>query len=224
MNSDPSLQAFLSPAYFVESNHPDVVAYAKSRVQGLYSDKEKAIALFYAVRDGFWYDPYTVDLNPDVLKASNLLKRDRAYCVEKACLLTALGRAVGIPSRLGFVIVKNHMGTARLEEVLKTDHLVFHGNTEFYLDGRWVKVTPAFNKELCEKLNVAPLEFNGADDAIFQQYDRDGSKFMEYLHDYGNFPDVPYALFVGELMKHYPHLFENGRDKVVEGWVAGLPK
>jgi hypothetical protein len=36
---------------------------------------------------------------------------------------------------------------------------------------------------------------------------------MEYLHEYGQFDDLPYELFVQELKVHYPHLFVNGELK-----------
>ena len=138
-----------------------------------------------------------------------MLRRDYGYCVEKANLLGACARALGIPARLGFANVRNHIGTARLEKMLRTDVLVFHGYVELYLEEHWVKATPAFNAALCRRLGVAPLAFDGRHDSLFQQYDSSGGKFMEYLHDYGTFPDVPRELFIDELKKHYPHIFEH---------------
>jgi hypothetical protein len=32
---------------------------------------------------------------------------------------------------------------------------------------------------------------------------------MEYLHDYGNFEDMPYDLAISEFIKHYPHIFDS---------------
>ncbi len=32
---------------------------------------------------------------------------------------------------------------------------------------------------------------------------------MEYLRDYGAFSDLPYDMYLDELNKHYPHIFEN---------------
>ncbi len=124
-------------------------------------------------------------------------------------MLAACARVVGIPSRLGFANVRNHIGTSKLEEFLKTDLLVFHGYCELHLEGKWVKATPAFNRQLCRRLGVPPLEFDGQSDSIFQQYTPDGDCFMEYLHDYGQFADVPRELFIHELKKYYAHIFEN---------------
>lgn len=212
-----SLEKYLKAGKFMDSDHPAVIAYARKMTASIDNKTEMAIALYYAIRDGFKYNPYRMDLRPEGLKASSLLSRDYGYCIEKANLLGACARVVGIPSRLGFANVKNHIGTAKLEKILKTDILVFHGYTELYLNGKWLKVTPAFNKQLCEKLNVAPLEFDGKEDSIFQEYDCKGRKFMEYLYDYGNYPDVPYDLLLKELKKHYPHIFKkHGRIIVID--------
>ncbi|MFQ5583212.1 MAG: transglutaminase family protein [Calditrichia bacterium] len=210
------MEKYLEPGFFMDSGHPHVIHYAREITRNIKDKKQKAIALYGAIRDGFQYDPYKLDLRPDAMKASYLLTRDYGYCIEKANLLGACARVVGIPSRLGFAIVKNHIGTAKLEKILKTDLLVFHGYTELYLNGKWLKATPAFNKELCKKLDVAPLEFDGETDSIFQEYDRQGGKFMEYIHDYGTYPDIPYDLFISELKKHYPHVFEK-YDRYDEG-------
>ncbi len=140
------------------------------------------------------------------MKASALLQRDYGYCIEKAALLAAAARVCGIPSRLGFANVRNHIATGKLEALLETNILVFHGYVELWLNKRWIKLTPAFNKSLCEYLGVAPIEFNGSDDALFQQYTADSQKFMEYLYDYGTFPDIPREMFIAELLKHYPNL------------------
>jgi hypothetical protein len=88
---------------------------------------------------------------------------------------------------------------------------VFHGAAEMFVDGKWVKATPAFNKRLCDFLGVDAIEFDGTSDAIFQEYDREGNVFMEYLHDYGAFDDMPYQMFLDELDRHYPHITNNPR-------------
>ena len=131
------------------------------------------------MRDGFQYNPNILDLRREGLKASDLLKRNRGYCVEKAVLLAAAARAVGVPSRLSFYIVKNHIATDKLEKLLKKDYLVFHGAAELYLDNKWLKTTPAFDKNLCKYLNVEPLEFDGSSDSIFQEFDKSGQCFYE---------------------------------------------
>jgi len=217
------MQEYLRPTEFLDSDHPDVRDFAVRNTASAESDRDKAVSLYYAVRDGFQYDPYVLDLRRDSLRASNLLTKTRGYCVEKAVLLAATARSVGIPSRLSFYIVRNHIATERLAQALEKDYLVFHGAAEMYLDGKWLKTTPAFNKRLCDFLGVEPIEFDGTADAIFQEYDREGNVFMEYLHDYGAFDDMPYQMFLDELDKHYPHLTQNPRF-VTEGLVYDFRK
>ena len=204
------MREYLKPTEFLDWEHPAVLRFASENANEGRSQREMAVALYYAVRDGFHYDPYVLDLRPEGLRASTLLTKSRGYCVEKAILLAASARAVGIPSRLSFYIVRNHIATDRLEKLLKTDYLVFHGVTEFYLDGKWVKATPAFNRQLCEFLGVEPLGFDGTRDSIFHEFDHSGGRFMEYLHEYGAFADLPYQLYLDELTKHYQHVFDEG--------------
>ncbi len=209
------MQEFLQPTEFLNFDEPNVREFAKNNTVGAKTGTEKAIKLYYAVRDGFQYNPYLLDLRREGLTASNLLTRNRGYCVEKAVLLAASARAVGVPSRLSFYIVRNHIATEKLEQALKKNYLVFHGAAELFLEGKWLKTTPAFNQSLCKYLGVEPLEFDGTQDSIFQEYDKKGNVFMTYLHEYGAFADLPYDLYLQELKQHYPHIFDN--EKYTDG-------
>lgn len=206
--NNENIQKYLGSGEFINSDHPDVIAFTLRNTSKESTLSQQLIDLYYAVRDQFRYDPYALDLSREAVKASSIVNRNYGYCVEKSCLFAAGARVLGIPSRMGFSKVRNHIGTEALEQILKTDVLVFHGYTEVLMNEKWIKTTPVFNKSLCDKLNVMPLEFDGVNDAIFQAYDREGGQFMEYLHDYGTFSDVPYDLFISELNEHYPHLKE----------------
>lgn len=153
---------------------------------------DKAVRLYYAVRDDIRYDPYTsVNLTVEGLRASTTLETRRGWCVAKAILLAACCRAVGIPARLGFADVRNHLTTSRMRELMKTDVFFWHGYASLYLEGKWVKATPAFNIELCTKFRLAPLEFDGRSDSIYHPFDLQGNRHMEYLAYRGEFADVP---------------------------------
>jgi len=185
-------EAYFLPTAIIDSDSPIILEHAEKIIgTAKGSAIDKAIKLFYAVRDGIWYDPYYPFYRPEHYRASNVLKSGRGYCVSKASLLCALGRACKIPSRLGFANVRNHLATRQLIEFLGSDLFVYHGFTEFYLGGRWVKATPAFNIELCKRHKVVPLEFNGREDSIFQPYSLDKKQFMEYLEDHGTYADIP---------------------------------
>lgn len=203
----------LAPNRFVDSDHPAVIAYAQEHAAGL-PPLDAAVALYYAVRDGFRYNPWRMRFEREEFTASGLLLRPRdegGHCIDKANLLAAAARSLGIPSRLHFANVRNHIGTARLEAHLGTDLLVFHGYTELYLQDRWVAATPAFNAGLCRHLGVAPLEFDGLQDSIFQEYDHQGERFMEYVEDHGRHSDIPYDQMIAAWRTHYPTVMARGR-------------
>ena len=110
---------FLTPTAILDSDHPRVAAFAEKCLHGVSSDPvARAVALYDAVRDGIWYDPYSPFYLPEHYRASGVLKRGRGYCVSKASLLCALGRAGGIASRIGFATVRNHLATRQLIEFL----------------------------------------------------------------------------------------------------------
>jgi len=204
----PKMEEYLRPTRFLDSDSPAVIGYALSKVNKSMTDSEKAVALYLGVRDDISYDPYHIILEPAAISAGLTLKRRRGYCVEKSLLLAACGRVCGIPSRLGFSIVQNHLSSEKFVRMLRTDKFVFHGYNEFWLNDNWVKCTPAFNKSLCEKFGTKPLEFDGVHDSIFQEFSPDGKAYMNYIYQYGQFDDLPYDLFVSELKEHYPHLFD----------------
>ena len=206
---------YLQPTFYLDSDHPSIFEFAKANSDESALEKNNAIQLYYAVRDGLWYDPYDLKLGPMEMKASAILARGKGHCVEKACLLAAACRAIGIPARLEFADVKNHISTQKFIDLLKSDVFAFHGLTQIYVDDNWVKCTPAFNVELCNKFNVSPLEFDGENDSVFQEYDADGGKFMEYIAQHGDFPDMPRELFIGVMIKHYPHLFTPERMRLL---------
>lgn len=174
-------------------------------------EKEKAIALYFLVRDAFLYDPYHLDLTSEGLKASNVLSKKRSWCVEKSSVLAACLRKFGIPSRLGYAIVTNHIGVDKLIHYLRREEIVFHGFVDVFLNGKWVKCTPAFDQRICRVSGVTPLDWDGETDSLFQEFDQ-GKLFMEYKHFYGTFNDVPIELMNAEMKAHYPHLFEEMYD------------
>lgn len=202
------MQDFKSSTPCINSDHPDIQSLADQLTKDCSTNKEKAIALYYKVRDGWKYNPYNIDFNVENLKASLLLQREEGHCIDKAIILIALARASGIPARLCLAKVRNHIATEKLEEELGTNVLVPHGYAELWIEEKWVKATPAFNKELCNLLKVAPLEFDGEVDSVFQEYDRSGADFMEYLEDYGHFEEVPVDLMYKLMKQHYPAVFE----------------
>jgi transglutaminase-like putative cysteine protease len=193
----------LSPTEIIDSDHPSVAEFAARHATGT-TDLERAVALYYAVRDGFRYDPYRIDLTPAGMKASAVIAKGYGWCVTKAALLAAACRAARIPSRVGYADVRNHLSTERMRAVMGTDVFYWHGFTEIHLDGAWVKATPAFNVELCDRFGLRPLEFDGRADSIYHPFDRHGHRHMEYLAQRGSYDEVPLERMVGDFMRLYP--------------------
>jgi transglutaminase-like putative cysteine protease len=173
--------------------------------------KNLAIHLYKKVRESFLYDPYHLDLRHNSLKSSTILSKKRAWCVEKAIVLAASARRFNIPSRLGYAIVVNHIGVEKLNSYLRRPEIVFHGYVELFVNHNWVKCTPSFDSRICRLSNVSVLNWDGENDSLFQPYQGD-NRFMEYIHDYGTFSDVPIDLMNSEMKKYYPHLFEEVHD------------
>lgn len=197
-------------------SHPQVNEFFDQNLAG-ETDLEKAVSLYYAVRDIIRYNPYSIRLDLDNLRVSKVIEKKEGHCIDKANVYIALCRKAGIPARLGLAKVRNHMGTSGLEKVLRSNVLAPHGYAEVYLNNKWVKCTPAFNKQLCEILGVKALEFDGLNDSLFQDYDR-GDGYMEYLEDYGRFAEIPLPFVKEILQKEYPHLFDQeGNIMEIEG-------
>ena len=196
-------EEYLEPTEFIDSDSPEIREFARKAVDGAQTDREKAVKLYYAVRDGIYYDPYRIDPSRRGFKASTILKQGYGYCVAKAIVLTAVLRAEGIPCKLHFADVRNHLTTERLKKLMQTDTFYHHGYNDIWLDGRWIKVTPTFNLSLCEKFRVKPLDWDGVSDAIFHPFDMEGRRHMEYIKDHGSYADLPYETIINTFLTCY---------------------
>jgi transglutaminase-like putative cysteine protease len=203
---------YLTPTAIIDSDHKNIRDYAIKTIGRSSDPVDIAAKLYLAVRDGIRYDPYSPFYLPEHYRASYVLQRGRSFCVPKASLLCALGRACGIPSRVGLADVRNHLTTKQLIDFMGSDLFVCHGFVELYLEGKWVKATPAFNRELCEKHHVPPLEFNGHEDSLFQPYNLRNQRFMQYVAFRGVYADVPVEEIVDAWQVAY------GADRV-KNWI-----
>jgi transglutaminase-like putative cysteine protease len=186
------MQAFLQADALITTDHPKIVAQTKA-CAGQGDARARTVNIYYWVRDAIRYNPYSFAPDPEHLRADITLAAGEGWCVPKAILMAAMCRAAGIPTAVGFADVKNHLSTARLRAQMKTDVFYYHGYCSVYLDGHWVKATPAFNRELCEKFSLKTLEFDGHSDSLYHPFDLAGQRHMEYIHDHGQFAEVPVA-------------------------------
>lgn len=196
---------YLRPTEFLDFDAPSVRGFAEEAVRGAQNDSERAVRLFYRVRDSIRYDPYRISLDRDIYKASHVLSVGAGFCIPKANLLAATARAVGIHSAIGLSDVVNHLCTDKLRRAMGGVELfIHHGYTLLYLGGRWVKAAPAFNIELCRKFGVLPTEFDGTSDALLQPIDAQGRRHMEYVTNHGAWPDFPFETVISDFKALYP--------------------
>ena len=203
------MDQYLSSARFIDSASPLVADFARAAVDGASGEAEQARRLYGAVRDGIAYDPYIDLADPANFCASGVLAARRGFCVGKAALLAACCRAIGVPARVGYADVRNHLTSPKLYERIKTDVFIWHSYAELNVGGRWVKATPAFDLALCERVGIAPLEFDAQTDSLFHPFDRAGRRHMEYLNDRGAFADVPFETMLADFRASYPALIKD---------------
>jgi transglutaminase-like putative cysteine protease len=197
---------FLAPATYIDSDSPQIITFARQAVAGIMDVHTAILQLYAVIRDTIIYDPYVNFADPENFRASGVLAAGRGFCIGKSALLAASARVIGVPARVGFADVRNHLTSRRLYEKIKTDIFLWHSYTELYLSERWVKATPAFDRALCERVGLKPLEFDGATDSLFQPFDQAGRRHMEYLKDRGTFADVPFKIIQVDFLRTYSGL------------------
>ncbi len=188
---DLPLEEYLKPTTAIDCDHPSIKEKTQALAGNQESAADKAKSLFYFVRDEIKYDPYAPRYLLEHYLASKILESGRGYCVQKAVLLVALARAAGIPSRLRFANIRNHLQFGKLVAVMGTNLFVYHGYDELYIEGKWVKATPTFDLDMCQKERIIPVEFDGSRDALFHSHNKDGELHIEYISQHGHYPDLP---------------------------------
>lgn len=197
---------YLQPTGFLDFESEGVRTFTERAVGDTTATVSMAERLFLAVRDGIRYDPYQVSHEPEAYRASAIAQSQSNWCVPKSVLLAAGARSVGIPARLGFADVVNHLSSAKLRASMGTDLFAWHGYAELWLDGHWVKLSTAFNRELCERFGVRVLEFDATQGALMHPYDQAGNRHMEYVRERGSYADLPLAEMLATFADLYPKM------------------
>jgi len=197
------IEMYLRPSPTIDSDNDSIKQKAVALTKSEQTAADKAKRLFYWVRDIIKYNPLVpLEIFEDY-RASKTLKRGEGFCVEKAAVLAALARAVGIPARLHLADIRNHLVSDRLREVMGTNLFSYHGYTELYINGTWIKATPAFDLKMCQANRIVPVEFDGKNDAIFHSHNLDGQLHIEYVADHGCRVDVPVDEIIAAWEQHY---------------------
>jgi len=202
------MDIYLRSTYFIDTDNPIIKQMAMDVISGVTTQMEKALRLFYAVRDGITYNPFVDAYIRENNVASWVVKRGEGYCVQKAIVLIALARSVGIPSRLGLADIINHALDGPLLDAMGTNIFTCHGYVEFYLGDRWIKATPAFDIGMCRRKQVPPVDFDGMNDALLPPEDNHGRRYIEYVRYHGSFDDMPFDFIMDKWKEYYPRFSE----------------
>lgn len=127
--SGESLQPYLQPTVHVQSDDPRIIEAAREIV-GDQTDSWGAAQTICA-----WVkrNMHSVSSEPRPITALEVLDEMRGDCTEHAILMAALGRAVGLPTKLvtGLAYVGGEFG--------------YHAWVEVYV-GRWVEMDPSWGE------------------------------------------------------------------------------
>lgn len=93
------MNLYLKASKYIDTDHRDIVALARSLADGYDDEVDIARACFEFVRDEIRHS-WDHQLNPVTCKASDVLIHRTGYCYAKSHLLAALLRANGIPAGL----------------------------------------------------------------------------------------------------------------------------
>ncbi|MEA3222237.1 MAG: transglutaminase family protein [Thermodesulfobacteriota bacterium] len=195
------MEECLKPTFTIDCENPGIIDRADRITYKCTDDRQKAIELFYFVRDSIAYSLYMISVFKEDFIASKVLEWGKGYCVQKAVLLAALGRAAKIPSRLVFARIRNHRVPHKIVQMTGTNVFPRHGYTQFFLDGRWVSAAPTFDKALCEKNGLPVVEFNAKDDAMLPDKDLQGRPYIEYIEKFRPYPDLPFEWIAEKISK-----------------------
>ncbi|WP_066947627.1 transglutaminase-like domain-containing protein [Streptomyces lushanensis] len=211
------LRRLTEPTDFLDYESDSVQSFVDEAVTDRGADKRRlAVELYYAVRDEVFYEVYGADLSPQGLRASHTASIRKGFCLHKSTLYAAACRAVGIPARVHYGDVRNHLASDRLRGHMGGD-VFFHGLNAVHLDGKWVKATPVFNKILCRLYGMTPLEFDGTADSLYHPFDDKELHSMEFLVDHGSFDDVPYEFVMANMRRKHPGFLNTTGTGTVDG-------
>lgn len=180
----------LGPTFFINSDHASVVECLAKLDVGKLSAREKAVRIFEFVRDKIEYE-FRAKLEREKYVASGILRDRRGFCVQKAVVQCALGRAAGIPTALVMVSLRDHTLPRRIVEAMRTDTLNYHGLGAFYLEGRWLRADATLSPALVKRKGYRLVEFDGREEAIFSPTTLAGKPHGEYVRWIGAYADLP---------------------------------
>ena len=187
------MEKYLKSTTFIDFDDESVRDRAVALARDLDTDRDKAVAFYYFVRDGIRHDPYAPTYEMEAYRASTTLARGTGNCEHKSVLLATLCRVSGIPARLGYVDVRDYRLSEKFRRMLGGNNwLPQHGYVEIYIDGEWFHACPAYDLDTCRKHGFVPVEFDGTCDVKDPPFNVEGNPHIEHVRDHGCFADLPW--------------------------------
>jgi len=171
-----NLDDYLKPTKMCDSDNQIVIRKAQVLTGSAPTEKEKAKAIFYFIRDEieFLIDPY-------FKTASNTLKKAHGFCVSKSNLQIALLRAINIPARYHIVHLNADCTKPLFPNwIVKNSPPIIdhHPICECYLNGKWIACDTTLDKDLIEGVIAKGLY----DKEFFPRIDWDGENDLEIFN------------------------------------------
>jgi transglutaminase-like putative cysteine protease len=196
-----------APGAVVDSESAPVQEFVNAALSGTpRTNRSIAVALYYAVRDGIFYEIFGSYLGPR-LSASVVVQERRGFCLHKAILYAAACRAARVPCRILAATVRNHVSSPSIQALVGGD-IFLHWYNEVLLDGRWLTAAPIFNALTCKLYGIAPLEFDGHQPAVAQPYH--SGTTLTFLSTPVRFVNPSRAELIDLIQRHHPKMTANG--------------
>lgn len=176
---------YLEPDFYMDFDRPEIAEKVAEITAGALNRTKAGIALFNFVRDRIVYN-FAPDLeDASEMKASETLKRGNGFCTQKAILLAAVMRSIGIPSGIVFQDLRDYKLTHAYVNYLGSDILKMHGLTKIYVPDHWIRIDATLDAELVERNGYRLTQFDGEHEALFPATDRAGHPHFDVLREYG---------------------------------------
>lgn len=198
-----NMQVYLQASPSIDCDHPAIIELSERLTRDCNNDSEKAVRLFYYVRDKCHYNMYATTSERAAYRSSSILNSGQGWCLQKAILLASLGRAAAIPSRLILVSIRNHKSPPEAVKLMGSNVFFPHAYNQFYLDGMWVKAAATFDREICERIQVPVVEFDGQHDAVLPSQDLKGQPYIDYLEEFGYYAELPWKMILEKTQQLY---------------------
>lgn len=215
----PNPDFYLEPTEFIDSNHAWILDCVSRLGVSSLNTIDRAVLMFRFVRDQIQYDS-RAKLTPEEYIASEILGERKGFCVQKAVVLCALGRAAGVPTALVFSDLRDHTLSPEIVQALGTNVMYYHGLNAFFLDGGWVMADASLSPDIVVRKGYRPVDFDGTTDALLSSTTLAGEPHAEYVRFYGIFLDMPFKEMLQAFMDVYRNVDLQGLERLGHQWCS----